>query len=65
VPTGRLHSPGYTFDHTFGNGDDNATVYRAVVRPLVELAATRGGVVGDVTGKPLLPLWWKQSHAIR
>ena len=44
VPTGRLHSVGHTFDHTFGNHDDNAAVYEAVVQPLVRLTAVEGGV---------------------
>ena len=44
MPTGRLHSPGHTYDHAFGNGDDNGTVYSVVVRPLVELAGRHGGV---------------------
>ena len=43
VPTGRLHSIGHTYDHTFGNRDDNSAVYTAVVQPLVQLTAKEGG----------------------
>ena len=34
--TGELAADRKEFDHTFGAGDDNAAVYRGVVRPLVD-----------------------------
>ena len=45
-PTGKLHSPGWTFDHTFGGDADNSEVYTAIVKPLVKM--TLDGCVSTV-----------------